>query len=146
MALERDKDLRLQDCKTPIVLQSQQDRAAVGLVGLSFEPPALNGSWIYFVGCEGFVKIGTTNNVKARLSALRTGSPFPVGLLGLIPGGAADEAGIHALFKAGRVRGEWFRLTEDELIGTLLACDYSVLDLSSRARRSTMVSELRGTG
>ena len=122
-----DENLRLHDCKTPIILQSHQESAARGLVGLSFNPPPLSGTWVYFVGCAGFVKIGVTNNVPGRLSALRTASPFPVGLLGLVEGTAKDEADLHGYFKAKRVRGEWFALNEDDVLGILLACDYTAL-------------------
>ena len=128
MTDERAKNLRLQDCRSQIVLQSHQKSAAVGMVGLSFDPPDLSGDWIYFAGCAGFVKIGVTNNVRGRLSALRTGSPFPIGLLGLIEGSTKDEADLHRLFKSKRVRGEWFALSEDELLGVMLACDYSALE------------------
>jgi hypothetical protein len=69
-----------------------------------------NGPVIYFVRCEGFVKIGFTANAHERMGTLRTASPFPLVLLGWLPGNADLEAAIQRRLAIHRERGEWFRL------------------------------------
>tara|TARA_Y100000310_G_C20638556_1_gene792570 strand:+ start:1033 stop:1560 length:528 start_codon:yes stop_codon:yes gene_type:complete len=58
----------------------------------------------------GVVKIGfTAGDPAVRLTALQTGSPRPLRILGLMPGGLQDEARLHAEFANLAVSGEWFR-------------------------------------
>lgn len=58
----------------------------------------------------GVVKIGyTAGDPAVRLTALQTGSPRPLRLLGLMPGSLKDEARLHAEFANLAVSGEWFR-------------------------------------
>lgn len=68
---------------------------------------------IYFIECNGLLKIGTAVNSRVRLKGLQTGNPEPMTLLGEIPGSQADEAGLHQCFHAFRVRGEWFRYSDE---------------------------------
>lgn len=56
----------------------------------------------------GRIKIGKTNNPQSRLSALKTGSPFPVKLLAACDWPDEVERLIHAAFKDQRLHGEWF--------------------------------------
>lgn len=70
---------------------------------------------VYFVERHGFVKIGTTQNLPARLAALDRGDSAiagmtinPVALLAVMPGGRQVEQAIHALFEHLRYDGEWF--------------------------------------
>lgn len=68
---------------------------------------------VYFIEAVdgGVVKIGTTKNVKSRISTLRVSSPFKLRLLGVIPGGHRCERRIHRVFKDYRASGEWFLFT-----------------------------------
>ena len=68
---------------------------------------------IYFIECGDLVKIGTTNDVRARLSSLQTGNPAPMVLLGQMAGGMVVEGDLHRRFRALHVRGEWFRHADD---------------------------------
>jgi hypothetical protein len=67
---------------------------------------------IYFIQEEAtcHIKIGHTDGDPLdRLRALRTGSPSPLVLLGVLPGGFAEEQSLHRRFATARVQGEWFR-------------------------------------
>ena len=66
---------------------------------------------IYFIQNEATlaIKVGYTENVKGRLSSLRTSCADRLRLLGTISGGMAEERAIHARFAADRLSGEWFR-------------------------------------
>lgn len=75
--------------------------------------------YVLFVhtGSEFFYKIGYAANLEARLKSHQTSSPFAVRLaIGYFVGNMkAEEAILHAMFDANRVRGEWFRLEREDL-------------------------------
>lgn len=62
---------------------------------------------IYFAGCQGLIKIGTSLNVQKRLAALQSGCPYPIKLLAAYPGGPKEERRLHRQFLHLRTRGEW---------------------------------------
>lgn len=68
---------------------------------------------IYFVQMhpDGPVKIGReTGYLVTRLNSLRSASPYNLRVLGVIPLVHRQvETMIHQVFKADRLRGEWFR-------------------------------------
>jgi DNA-binding Xre family transcriptional regulator len=66
---------------------------------------------VYFVqqGDNGPIKIGVTNNVNKRLTALQGGSPVPLKLLVTFDGDQAFEAFLHRKFAHLRVHNEWFK-------------------------------------
>lgn len=66
---------------------------------------------VYFVEAVGLdlIKIGVASDVDARFSALQSGSPVPLRLLGTVPGDRKLERLFHGLFAAHRTHGEWFR-------------------------------------
>ncbi len=68
-------------------------------------------SVVYFVVCAGFVKIGTTVALAHRMSALATGSPLDMVLLGWLEGGKDLEERLHLQVDAHAETGEWFRLS-----------------------------------
>ena len=76
-----------------------------------------HASVVYFVEREGFIKIGTTRNLRARLPSLAQGSckmpagvtAGPVTLLATTPGDRETESSYHDRFRRQRVAGEWFR-------------------------------------
>lgn len=65
---------------------------------------------IYFVRGtrSGMVKIGSTENLKARMRSLRTASPEPLEVLAVVPGGLSEERALHDRFAEHRAVGEWF--------------------------------------
>lgn len=64
---------------------------------------------IYVIGYDQFVKIGWSNNIRARFKQIQRGIPNDLTLYGCVIGGRADEKALHIRFKEYRTRGEWFR-------------------------------------
>lgn len=72
--------------------------------------------FIYIARCGEHYKIGyTQQNVAKRISALQTGNPATITLVGSIIGTIFDEARWHDYFAPKRIRGEWFKLDEDDV-------------------------------
>ncbi len=67
---------------------------------------------VYFIFCAGFVKIGTTSNLKRRLAELQIGAPWQTRIVGLIPGGRATELFLHFFFRDDSAGGEWFIMSD----------------------------------
>lgn len=67
---------------------------------------------VYFLqnGVPGRVKIGFTEDLKGRLSALQGATSDAVTLIGTIPGPAKLERKMHKRFDAHRMRREWFKI------------------------------------
>jgi hypothetical protein len=82
------------------------------------ERNALPGAGVYFVQSGNAVKIGMSGDISKRLRVLRTMSPLPLELLGVIPGGRNEEAALHREWAAQRLHGEWFQATP-ELLGRI---------------------------
>lgn len=79
-------------------------------------PPAapvleVTPSFVYFIECGGFVKIGVAVNVEKRLASLQTGNPAPLTLLVAISGNEKMERELHKRFAVDRVQGEWFNFS-----------------------------------
>ncbi|WP_027517823.1 GIY-YIG nuclease family protein [Bradyrhizobium sp. WSM1417] len=70
---------------------------------------------VYFVRAGEFIKIGSAADVRQRLINVQTGCPFTLEPLLVLRGGAARERQLHSRFRAGHIRGDWFRLTDDLL-------------------------------
>jgi hypothetical protein len=62
---------------------------------------------VYYMRIGNRVKIGTTGNLKSRLSTIN-----PEELMATEPGGRERERARHDQFKELRTHGEWFRLEE----------------------------------
>lgn len=75
---------------------------------------------VYFIqrGWRGPIKIGTATDPYARLSALQTGSPTELRLIGIVQGSYEQEAELHRIFDTSRILGEWFQPTP-ELLGMI---------------------------
>lgn len=76
---------------------------------------------VYFLRCQGFIKIGSAGDASARHKAVQTVSPFEVELLCAIPGNEKLERQLHQRFGHLRERGEWFRAAP-ELDAFIAAC------------------------
>lgn len=63
---------------------------------------------VYFVRAGGFIKIGVSKDVRARLQKIDTASPIAPVLALLEPGGPAEERQFHERFADLRARREWF--------------------------------------
>jgi len=69
------------------------------------------GSFVYYIGCRSWVKIGKAKKPAQRLRELQTGCPLPIDVLAVEPGGRRVEAMRHREFGALRLHGEWFKHT-----------------------------------
>jgi hypothetical protein len=72
--------------------------------------------YVYFIeqDCTGFVKIGVTRNILARLAALQTSSPLTLSCFKLLEFPSREEAfktekSLHRRYGHFRMEGEWFR-------------------------------------
>jgi hypothetical protein len=76
---------------------------------------------VYAIGSpeHGFVKIGTTSDLPARLSALQTPSPFPLRVLWQHEGGRELEGFLHSRLREYRVRGEWFDFGDSDPVAEI---------------------------
>lgn len=68
-----------------------------------------DSSFVYFIGCEAMIKVGSAKDTSTRLRELQVGNPFPLSLLGAVRGGRPLELAIHQRLAPHRQRGEWFR-------------------------------------
>ncbi len=72
---------------------------------------------VYFIGNEhyGWVKIGKTTNLTARLSALQTGSPCILSILGYKKSNTPtkEERELHLKFSKYKMHNEWYLLSDD---------------------------------
>lgn len=73
--------------------------------------------YIYFAGCERFIKVGVAGAPHKRMKSMQTGNPFPIYLVGFIKMEFRTslllspydvERRIHRYWKHRLVRGEWF--------------------------------------
>ena len=76
-----------------------------------------HSKFLYLVESQGFVKIGVTNDVQGRVSTISTCNPFEVKVILAQEVGSAYqvEKFLHDKFKDTNVRGEWFKLTSNDI-------------------------------
>lgn len=73
------------------------------------------GPCVYFVEAVGTnrIKIGITKNINSRLSSLECNSPYKLNLIYAFPGYISKEKEIHKRFEHLRIKGEWFKYTNE---------------------------------
>lgn len=87
-------------------------------------PPPERRAWtkdtagfIYFAQLglrfSGPIKIGWARDPAQRVGELQMGTPDEIRLLSTLAGTSALEKQLHQFFAAHRIRGEWFRWSED---------------------------------
>ncbi len=84
---------------------------------------------VYFIQAEnGLVKIGIASNIWVRLNTFNTASPIELTLLFWIDSNEAKklENSFHKIFESKRVKGEWFRLTSEDL--TWIRSNYGIIE------------------
>lgn len=73
--------------------------------------------YVYLIQFGAEYKIGTSNNVERRFSQLKTQMPYEGKIIHTIETG--DPTGIeaywHKYFDSKRLRGEWFKLTAEDI-------------------------------
>ena len=77
--------------------------------------------WVYAIRCpaRGLVKVGRTDrDPRARLRALQTGQPDVLVLVRVwpCPDSRVAERCMHQLLAAHHYRGEWFSVSEDQVV------------------------------
>lgn len=82
------------------------------------DPLSLSHASVYFVQHihgDKPIKIGfsSAGNLPMRLRTIACYCAYPVKVLLILEGGKADERKLHKKFKADRLRGEWFRPSEN---------------------------------
>jgi hypothetical protein len=77
----------------------------------ALDPAGSQQPVVYFVRIGDLVKIGTTVSLPKRLTHFRAHTQDQPQVLLVLPGSYAEEKQLHALFRADRVRGEWFTLS-----------------------------------
>ena len=69
---------------------------------------------VYFATCRaaGAVKIGSSLEPWGRLPEIQLGSPLPITIEAILPGGLEEEFAFHRRFADDRLTGEWFTINE----------------------------------
>lgn len=74
---------------------------------------------VYFVreSFKGTIKIGMSKDVRKRVKELRTGVPFELEVLFVVPSyePQALESLFHKHFKKKHIRGEWYELSNEDI-------------------------------
>lgn len=72
-------------------------------------------TFVYFIvdWQRSAVKIGVSAKPDQRLREVQTGNPHPLELALIVPGGYALERRLHQQYAPIRLRGEWFKLTQE---------------------------------
>jgi hypothetical protein len=78
-------------------------------------------TWVYFVECANFIKIGRATNPRLRVGGMQTGCPLPIKFLVAFEGRAFLEKEMQESFSDCHHRGEWFSANDDlyDFIGAL---------------------------
>lgn len=76
--------------------------------------------FIYVIEAGGYHKIGfAATSPRDQLSQMQVGCPLKMTLIGVAEGTRADEDAWHETFKAQRVHGEWFILSDTDIARVL---------------------------
>jgi hypothetical protein len=73
----------------------------------------LDPGYVYFIAASKHVKIGFSTAPIERLQALQTSHPEKLEILHTVSGDQRMERRLHQRFAGYRVRGEWFRLSNE---------------------------------
>ena len=73
--------------------------------------------YVYIIKCQDCYKIGKATNAGSRLKELQVGNPYKLELIKVfkVDDGLRFEGVLHNLFYAKNIRGEWFKLTQEDL-------------------------------
>jgi len=87
-------------------------------------------SKLYLIAAGPYVKIGVSSNIPDRLTILQVGSPVELELLFSVEvrEAYALERYFHGEFSSQSVRGEWFTLTSEDILGIENYCANSIIN------------------
>ena len=71
---------------------------------------------VYLIGDGEHVKIGISFDPNYRLNVLQIGSSRELNLLANFSGGLEEESSLHEHFKEKHIRGEWFKLSPEDIL------------------------------
>lgn len=73
--------------------------------------------FVYLIFCMGYYKIGCAKSVQRRMKQFQEFLPEEIKIIHTIPTNDMHfaEARLHQRFDSKRVRGEWFRLTPEDV-------------------------------
>lgn len=72
--------------------------------------------YVYFLqDPQGSIKIGISHNVGKRISQLEQSLPYDLKLIGIMEGNLSLESTLHTKFESHRIKGEWFKPSDDIL-------------------------------
>lgn len=93
---------------------------------------------VYFLQTErhGPIKVGIARVVASRIKTIQDYHPYPLVLLGDVPGARKHEAQIHRLLRDYRLRGEWFSAHADVL--DLVYCVLGARSIEAGINRSAV--------
>ena len=74
--------------------------------------------YVYVIKCQDYYKIGKANNVDSRLRDLQVSNPYDLELIKTfeVDDGFRFEKFLHKTFKNKHSRGEWFKLSREDLV------------------------------
>lgn len=75
----------------------------------------MSGACVYFITDGTYTKIGTTTDLKQRLTTLQTSNPNVLKVVLTLPGGVELESRLHEVFGHKRRQREWFELSSQDL-------------------------------
>jgi Meiotically up-regulated gene 113 len=79
-----------------------------------------SSGFVYLIRCGDtrLYKIGKARNVASRLAALQIANPLPLNLIDSyeVSDASIEESELHLQFKDKNERGEWFALTDADLL------------------------------
>ena len=118
-----------------------KQRVNTGEVMRVFGEDVVPPTKVYFIQQSdgGPIKIGTAKDPEQRLAALQTGNPQELRLLGSVLGSRAVELGLHELFRAYRLNGEWFAWDGLVVSVVLTLLEISPLDAVEKTLRHSCV-------
>lgn len=90
------------------------------------------GICVYFITDGEYVKIGVSNSLSLRISHLQIGNPRELKPLHVIPvcdlrEALALEKNLHNYFSKKKIRGEWFDISERDILDAKRMFSYKLI-------------------
>lgn len=87
------------------------------LVKYDTRPKQHGSDKIYIFKCKDTYKIGISLNIESRLKTCQTGNPYKINILFQknVKNPRKLESILHLKFKADRLNGEWFKLSDSQI-------------------------------
>lgn len=104
--------------KKPFVTEDELEKAKEIIHSVFSQPSEDSWSYLYLVKSGSFYKIGYAFDLDSRLTSLQSGNPLvlTVEYARKVKNAQQTEKLLHTRFSNKRVRGEWFFLTDDDVV------------------------------